>query len=127
MPDIDFAAVKNAVSIEAGARFLGLKLVQHQETFRCPCPVCKRAGDRAIVITPREGKWYCHGTCKTGGDVIKLLAHIRGTNQTQAAKTLVEQFMQEPPKRKTRAKRTSAAFNVVGDEAEQWEAFIARL
>lgn len=109
MPEtIDFAAIKETVSIEAAARFLGLKLVQHQDTFRCACPVCKRGGERAIIITPAKKAFYCHGTCRTGGDAIKLVAHVRGIKQVEAAKLLMEHFMREPVKSKRPAQRKRA-------------------
>ena len=101
---MDFQAVKQAVPIEQAARFLGLKLKQHGETFRCPCQICNKAGERAITITPRINRWYCHG-CKKGGDQVYLTAHWNGVTQTQAAKLLQEHFMREPERPKS--KKTS--------------------
>jgi DNA primase len=89
---VDYDAIKQAVSIEKAARFLGLELKKHGDTFRCACPVCQQGGNRCIVITPAKAVWYCFGI-KKGGDCIYLTAHIKGIKQSEAAALLQETFM----------------------------------
>ena len=102
---IDFAAIKAAVGVEKAARFLGLELHPDRDTFRAPCPVCKRAGERAIILTPAIQRWYCHGMCKKGGDSVYLVAHCRGIRQTEAGQLLQDAFLTEPEKPKGKAKK----------------------
>lgn len=104
MDRLDFQAIKNAVTIEAAARFAGLELKQHGETFRCACPACQEGGERAIVITPVKKVWYCF-PLKKGGDCIYLVAHVKGIKQGEAARLLHDHFMREPEKPKRRTKK----------------------
>jgi hypothetical protein len=90
---IDFTAIKEAVSVEAAAGFLALKLTKHGEQYRSECPQCQQGGDRAIVITPAKNAWYCFAL-KKGGDCIALVAHIRSIGQRDAAVLLQEQFIE---------------------------------
>jgi len=87
---VDFAAIKEAVSIEEGIAFLGLKMKREGEQFRSPCPVCKKGGDRALVVTPSKG-FYCFGA-KKGGDIIAFVAHIKDCGQREAGSMLQEQY-----------------------------------
>jgi DNA primase len=91
MPFVDFAELKTRVSIEQAMQLLGLNLLPHGSQVRGPCPVCKSGGDRALVITPAKGLFYCFAA-KIGGDVIALTAHIRGTTVKEAAEELSRTF-----------------------------------
>jgi DNA primase len=91
MPYVDFAELKIRVSIEQAAQMLGLTLVPHGSQSRGPCPVCKSGGDRALVVTPAKGLFYCFAK-KTGGDAIALTAHIRGIQVKEAADELNRAF-----------------------------------
>lgn len=92
MPYVDFEEVKKAVSIEDAAKWLKLDLKPSGNQFRCPCPTCGEGGERALAITPPE-KWYCFPG-KLGGDVIRLVAHVRGIGQKEAAEELAKAFLQ---------------------------------
>lgn len=81
---IDFAALKNRVSVEAAIPILELSLKQRNGQWRGPCPACKSGGDRALVITPSKNAFYCFGD-RTGGDVIAFAAHIRECSVKEAA------------------------------------------
>jgi DNA primase len=91
MSFVDFGAVKAAVSIEQAMEYLDLKMKKEGEQFRSPCPACKKGGNRALVVTPSKGAFYCFSV-KKGGDQIALVAHINGTNQREAATMLQEQY-----------------------------------
>lgn len=85
---IDFQELKRQVSIEKAAEFLRLSTApagNHQ--IRAACPACKTGGDRAIVITPRKGLFYCFSAA-IGGDAIKLVAHVLGIDIKDAAQKL---------------------------------------
>lgn len=129
MPTVDFKAIREAVSFEQVAPFLGIELQREKDHYRCFCPRCQK--DRVLILNPGRKIYYCHNE-KKGGDICDLTAHIRGIRQIEAAKLLADTFMrpQEPekPKRRRSAKpKTPAAFDVVSEETEQWQAFIARL
>jgi DNA primase len=91
MPFVDFAELKARVSIEQAAQLLGLNLLPHGSQFRGACPACKTGGDRALVMTPAKGLFYCFAA-KLGGDAIALTAHLRGLSVKDAADQLNRAF-----------------------------------
>lgn len=102
MSNLDFAQIKQAVSLQQAATMLGLTLKEHNGQYRGPCPACKRGGERALVITPEKG-WSCFAAKKgdgryPGGDVIALVAHIRGVSFKDAAHELAGHFPVNGPK-----------------------------
>ena len=88
---MDFAELKTRVSIEQAMQMLGLKLTLHGSQYRGACPVCQSGGDRVLIVTPAKGLFYCFAK-KSGGDVIALTAHIRGTSVKDAAEELSRAF-----------------------------------
>ncbi len=84
MPFIPFDELKQRYTIEQVAQLLGLTLKRSGDTYRGPCPACGSGGERAIVITPSKGLFYCW-TAHEGGDLIALAAHIRKTDAKGAA------------------------------------------
>lgn len=91
MPFLDFGALKERVAIDQAAQMLGLQTTRAGQQLRSPCPACQQGGDRALVITPDKGLFYCFGA-KTGGDCIALVAHIKGVGNKQAADMLAQRF-----------------------------------
>lgn len=91
MPFVDFAELKTRVSIEQAAQMLGLKLTPNGSQYRGACPACQTGGDRALVVTPAKGLFYCFAK-RTGGDAIALTAHIRGIPVKEAAEQLDRAF-----------------------------------
>jgi len=88
---VDFEALKARVKIEQTIPLLGLKLRQHGDQYRGPCPACKNGGDRALAINSGKQSYYCFSQRK-GGDLIALVAHVRGMTQKDAAAYLDQQF-----------------------------------
>lgn len=91
MPFVDFATLKARVSIEQAAQMLGLALRPAGKQFRAPCPACKSGGDRALVVTPERGLFYCF-SAKAGGDLITLVSHVQGCGQNEAALLIDRHF-----------------------------------
>jgi DNA primase len=91
MPFVDFAELKTRVSIEQAVQMLGLKLPLHGSQYRGACPTCQTGGDRALVVTPAKGLFYCFAK-RAGGDAIALTAHIRGISVKEAADQLDHAF-----------------------------------
>lgn len=125
---MDFAAIKEAVSLERAAEFLGIELKRDGEKYRCHCPQCDKP--RVLILTPAKRAFYCHAE-KTGGDVIGLVAHVKGIKQSEAAKFLEQAAIhwdrknpEVKPKRRRSAKPKPGAG---GTEMEMWETFISRL
>src|SRR5271156_6348382 len=85
---IDFTELKQRVSIEQAADMLGIKTTKSGAQRRGTCPICKAGGDRAFVITPAKGLYYCFGTCSKGGDAITMTANVRGCSLREAAEFL---------------------------------------
>jgi DNA primase len=81
---IDFEKVKADNAIEDVADALKLVMKASNNQFRGPCPACQAGGDRALVITPAKGAFYCFGARK-GGDQIALVAHILNLPMKDAA------------------------------------------
>ncbi|MGO8866408.1 MAG: CHC2 zinc finger domain-containing protein [Alphaproteobacteria bacterium] len=88
---VDFAEIKQKVSIERLPPVLGLQLQQYGLSWRGPCPACKQGGDRALAVTPHKKAFYCFAW-KRGGDAIALAAHVKGMSQRDAAIFIAEQF-----------------------------------
>jgi len=89
---LDFAELKQRVSIEQVATWIGAQLKPHGAQLRGPCPICKAGGDRAFVITPAKGCYYCFGECRKGGDAIALVANIKHLSPKEAAEAIARQF-----------------------------------
>ena len=92
MPYIDFAVLKaevNIVDVLAMLRIANLKKQGGQ--LRGCCPVHGGTSDREFVVTPAKQAYYCFG-CKSGGDVIKLVAAVNKCSQQQAAFQIARHF-----------------------------------
>ena len=76
---IDFARLKEKVSIEQVASLLQLKLKAHGDQLRGECPVCK-GGERGLAVTKSKSAFYCF-SAKKGGDMIDLVAHVLKLSQ----------------------------------------------
>src|SRR5665647_1734402 len=87
---IDFTELKQNVSIERAAELLGINLKKAGAQFRGPCPICKDGGDRAFVVTPAKGLFYCFGKCRKGGDAITLAAEVQKISLREAAEFLAD-------------------------------------
>lgn len=86
---IDFAEVKAKVSIiDALARLQIQNLTAKDDQLRGACPLCKHTDQRAFVVTPSKGTWYCFRE-KLGGDVIRLVARFNSYDDRAAAQWLV--------------------------------------
>ena len=86
---IDFAALKEQVTLEQCARMLGLQMKQVPGGFRGPCPV-HTGNPRALAVTPGKG-FFCFGSHK-GGDQIQLVAHCRNCSPRMAAEEIAKHF-----------------------------------
>jgi CHC2 zinc finger len=91
MPYIDFADLKSRITITQVAEWLALTLKPSGDQQRGACPICNTGGDRALVLTPARGLFYCF-PAKVGGDLIKLVAHIKACSQNEAAQLIQSQF-----------------------------------
>jgi hypothetical protein len=88
-PFVDFAELKARIRIEQVIPILGLTMKGGNQ-LRGPCPACK--GDpRAMAINTDKQGFYCHARSK-GGDLIALVAHVRGSSQREAGVFLQEHF-----------------------------------
>ena len=86
---VDFAALKERVSLHQGMQMLGLTLKQSGAQYRGACPV-HGGGDRTLVVTPGKG-FYCFAE-KKGGDVIQLVAHVKQIANREAAEEIDRHF-----------------------------------
>jgi hypothetical protein len=91
----DFAKVKAEHSLESVAERLGLALKKHGNAWRGPCP-SKPGDERALVLTPGKG-WYSFAANK-GGDVISLVAFVKGMSVKDAANWIEGTQRTEPEK-----------------------------
>jgi|GEM_PF-862978 len=99
MAYIDFKELKAAVPIVEVAKWLQLDITQKGDTWRGHCPFCESGGDRALVITPAEKSFCCHGTCdpkpgqkRYGGDIIELVARMQHVSPRDAAQQIAKRF-----------------------------------
>ena len=91
---IDFKSLKESVGIEEVARgFLHLTITEDKEdTIRAVCPSCESSDQRAIIITPSKGLFYCF-KAKTGGDLISLVSHCHGLTVRDSGEVLAKVYM----------------------------------
>lgn len=87
---IDFAELKEKVSIEDVISMLGLEMKESGEQLRGACPACD-GSDRSLVVTPSKQVFYCH-EAKKGGDLISLAAHIRMCGMKDAGQIIYDCF-----------------------------------
>lgn len=95
---LSFTELKSQVSIEQILPHLGISLKWHQSQLRGACPICKEGGDRAFVVTPAKGLYYCFGKCRTGGDMLTLVSRVRDCSVREAAEFVAEQMGIARPK-----------------------------
>ena len=81
---IDFQALKERVTILDALMALDVNPKGEGTQLRCGCPACDSGDERAIVVTPEKGVFYCH-EAKQGGDCIALVAHVKGFGMKDAA------------------------------------------
>jgi DNA primase len=87
----DFQLIKEQVTIEAAAQFLHLELRPQGAALRGACPTCKTVGDRALVITPSKGLFYCF-SAGIGGDLITLWGHIEKCSPADSGRQIADTF-----------------------------------
>jgi hypothetical protein len=88
MPFVDFAELKTRVSIEQAMQMLALSLTLHGAQYRGACPTCKTGGDRALIVTPAKGLFYCFAA-KIGGEPLERRNGLmNSTKRTQPQKKL---------------------------------------
>lgn len=87
---IDFAEIKQQISIEQVVAWLNINLETTGNQLRGCCPIHKGTDKRDFVVTPAKGLFYCF-KCKEGGDLIKLYAGVTGTDQKTAANEIAKQ------------------------------------
>ena len=89
MSTIDFASVKERVSITDTCERLGLQgLSVHGAQLRGPCPFCQTGGPRTFAVTPSRNLFYSF-CCQTGGDQITLASKVKGLSLRDAAAWLI--------------------------------------
>lgn len=118
MPYIDFADLKSRIPITQAAEWLALTLKPSGNQQRGPCPACNTGGNRALVITPERGLFYCF-PAKIGGDLIKLVAHVKACTQNEAAQLIQSQFGGTDPTVPARASRTVRHSSSTAPEKEK--------
>jgi DNA primase len=85
---IDFAELKERVSIEDVFPMLDLEMQQKGDQWRGPCPACD-SRDRTLVVTSSKQSFYCFAARK-GGDLIALVAHVRDLGMRDAALAIAD-------------------------------------
>jgi DNA primase len=112
MTFIDFAELKQKVTIIQVAEMLGLKLTQSGTQLRGCCPIHNGNQDRQFVITPEKGVWFCFGQeCNRGGDLIELVARVQKVSQKEAALAIARHFNLVPNTSPERSRNTSKALD----------------
>jgi len=96
----DFNEIKASNPIGEVAERLGIQMTKSNNTLRAKCPVCESSGDRNMAITPDKGVFYCW-TLGKGGDVIALVAHVKGLTVKEAAEYLAGPSAGSTSKEKT--------------------------
>jgi DNA primase len=88
---VDFAKVKEMVTIEQVAHMLGMQLKPAGDKLRGKCPICKCDDARMFVITPAKQLFFCFSE-KKGGDALTLVSKVRGCTVKEAAEHIAAHF-----------------------------------
>ena len=88
---VDFAALKQQVSISQAVQMLGLAMKTQGSQMRGACPACNQGGERALAVNTEKQSYYCFADRK-GGDVIALVSHITGKSARDAAQQMATHF-----------------------------------
>ena len=91
MPGPNFKKI-GQISILAVCEHLGIALKREGKTFRGSCPICDHPSKRAFSVTKEINRFWCHGFCRSGGDVLELYAQKRSLNKYNAALELLRLF-----------------------------------
>jgi hypothetical protein len=94
---IDFKHIKETVSVEKAVQLLGLNMKRNGDQLRSGCPRCRAGGERALAVNTEKNSYYCFSE-KKGGDVISMVAHVRGTSVRDAALFLTGGASTQPSK-----------------------------
>lgn len=108
MPSVDFARVKELISLEEYLSVLGWKACRNEPTAcRGPCVVhgSTNPKSRCLAVNFSRRCWFCQ-KCKIGGDVIDLYAAINNVEVHQAAIQLCQLFRVAVPELKERRRGT---------------------
>lgn len=96
---MDYAAIKSRVSMQQVIDFLGVTITKKDspEQLRAKCPHCKSSNERALSMNTGKNLFTCFANVPkpARGDVISLVAHVKGIGQAAAAALLEEQFPQQ--------------------------------
>lgn len=90
----DFKRLRE-IPIEQVCGMLNLTLRHEGFRLRGTCPICNHQDHRkrgSFTVTPSEGRYWCFGKCKSGGDGIDLVSHVRRITLFQAALEIQEHF-----------------------------------
>jgi DNA primase len=89
--NVDFRSLRT-IPIESVCAMLGIQLKRRGSQLRSQCPICRHPSTRAFSVTPQMSRWWCHGTCKAGGDGLELIVRMKRVSHAEGAKILVERF-----------------------------------
>ncbi|MGY3406125.1 hypothetical protein ACVWZV_002238 [Bradyrhizobium sp. GM5.1] len=90
-----YKTIKERVTMNDVVSMLALKITKREgpDQVRCPCPSCKRGGDRILSINLTGKGFTCfvdHRASGFRGDQIALVAHVRGVSQREAAEFIAK-------------------------------------
>lgn len=99
---LNFAEIREAVSIEQVCSWLGIETKKEGLQRRGYCPFCPDPSDpRHLVLTPSKGLFF--DFCprhRGGGDSIQLTAQVRGIPVKEAAEEINRHFRATTPENK---------------------------
>lgn len=93
MAYVDFALLKQRVSIEQVLAAYNIPIKKSGSQLRGPCPICGTSAKRAFVATPGENLWHCFGECDAGGDIITLVSKLNDIRPKEAALDIQERCL----------------------------------
>ncbi|MCH7667446.1 MAG: hypothetical protein IH936_16155 [Acidobacteria bacterium] len=90
---IDFAAVKQQVSIEQVLEHYGLldDLEEKDDGYKGACPMYEHRSKSPFHVTTSKNLWFCHA-CEEGGNVVDLVVEMEECGAKVAALKLAEWF-----------------------------------
>jgi len=127
VPRFDIEEIKRRNPLEDVATQLGWKIDRHHMA-RCPFPGHEDTNPSCQVY-PDEGRFWCHGPCQRGGDVIDLVALTQGMAKGDAITWLAQRAgMQpgQPAPPRPQPKLTSPPKSVATNPPPELQEFLSR-
>ena len=113
---IDFAEIRRRVPLRQFVESCGVSLSEDGENWRGKCPLHREKHGASLLIYP-DDRWFCHGKCSEGGDVVGF---AQAFWEETDLKHTVQRLLGEGVEISQQSNRNRS--NVVAKSSQKWPA-----